>query len=81
MASLPNTKTVSYEEWLRMPEVDDQIEEVVNGEIRLMPPPSGRQRGRFCAAMALSAVIVLAALEERRTTAIDERKYRIYFDS
>ena len=38
MASLPNSKTVTYEEWLRMPIVSDQIEEVVNGEIRLMPP-------------------------------------------
>lgn len=38
MASLPNSKTVTYEEWLRMPIVNDQIEEVVNGEIRLMPP-------------------------------------------
>lgn len=35
MASLPNTRLVTYEEWLRMPEVKD--EEVVNGEIRVMP--------------------------------------------
>jgi Uma2 family endonuclease len=39
MASLPNSKIVTYEEWLRMPEVSDSIEEVVNGEIRIMPPP------------------------------------------
>jgi Uma2 family endonuclease len=39
MASLPNTRTVTYEEWLAMPEVQDAIEEVVNGEIRIMPPP------------------------------------------
>src|ERR1035438_6392725 len=38
MASLPSSKTVTYEEWLRMPEVDDALEEVVNGEIRIMPP-------------------------------------------
>jgi len=38
MVSLPNSKTVSYEEWLRMPEVSDVIEEVVDGEIRIMPP-------------------------------------------
>jgi len=37
MASLPNAKTVTYEEWLRMPEVQDAIEEVVKGEIRIMP--------------------------------------------
>jgi Uma2 family endonuclease len=34
MASLPNTKLVTYEEWLEMPERKD--EEVVNGEIRIM---------------------------------------------
>ena len=39
MASLPNSNTVTYEEWLRMPEVTDAIEEVVNGEIRIMPAP------------------------------------------
>jgi len=38
MASLPNSKTVTYDAWLRMPEVSDAIEEVVNGEIRIMPP-------------------------------------------
>lgn len=38
MASLPHAKTVTYEEWLTMPEVQDAIEEVVNGEIRIMPP-------------------------------------------
>jgi len=37
MASLPHSKTVTYEEWLRMPEVKG--EEVVNGEIRTMPSP------------------------------------------
>jgi Uma2 family endonuclease len=37
MASLPHSKTVTYEEWLRMPEV--KREEVVNGEISMMPPP------------------------------------------
>lgn len=39
MASLPNSKAVTYEEWLRMPEVTDAIEEVVNGEIRMIPEP------------------------------------------
>ena len=32
------TKLVTYEEWLNMPVVEDATEEVVNGEIRLMPP-------------------------------------------
>jgi Uma2 family endonuclease len=40
MATVPNVKTVTYEEWLRMPEVSDAIEEVVNGEIRIMPSPT-----------------------------------------
>jgi Uma2 family endonuclease len=36
MPTLP--KTVTYEEWLQMPITQDAIEEVVNGEIRIMPP-------------------------------------------
>jgi Uma2 family endonuclease len=32
------SKTVTYEEWLGMPITEDAIEEVVNGEIRIMPP-------------------------------------------
>jgi Uma2 family endonuclease len=39
MATVPNVKTVTYEEWLRMPEVSDAIEEVVNGEVRITPAP------------------------------------------
>jgi len=38
MASLPKTGLVSYEEWLGMPVVQDGREEVVNGEIQIMPP-------------------------------------------
>ena len=37
MATAPNSKKVSYEQWLRKPEVSDGFEEVVNGEIRIMP--------------------------------------------
>ena len=37
MATLPKPRTVTYEEWLRMP-VAEGREEVVNGEIRIMPP-------------------------------------------
>jgi Uma2 family endonuclease len=48
MASLPNSKTVTYEEWLHMPQVDDAIEEVVNGEIRIMPPAK-RKHARIVA--------------------------------
>ena len=32
------TRTVTYEEWLEMPAVEDATEEVVNGEVRTMPP-------------------------------------------
>jgi Uma2 family endonuclease len=39
MASTTPTKTVTYEEWLTMPEVSDEIEEVVDGQIVRMPPP------------------------------------------
>ena len=38
MATLPKSRTVTYEEWLQMPVVQDGREEVVNGEIRIMPP-------------------------------------------
>jgi Uma2 family endonuclease len=37
MASLPHTGTITYEEWLQMP-VTEGREEVVNGQIRIMPP-------------------------------------------
>jgi len=37
VASLPKTGTVTYEEWLRLP-VTSGREEVVDGEIRVMPP-------------------------------------------
>ncbi len=39
------TKLVTYEEWLRMPLVEDVIQEVVNGEIITMPPPKGKRAG------------------------------------
>src|ERR1041384_4422418 len=39
MASVPNSQRVTYEEWLQMPEVSEGIEEVVDGEIRIMPAP------------------------------------------
>ena len=42
MASLPHPKRVTYEEWLQMPEVDDAIEEVIDGEVILMPPAKMR---------------------------------------
>jgi Uma2 family endonuclease len=38
MASLPNPTRVTYEEWLKMPVVEDGREEVVDGEIIFMPP-------------------------------------------
>jgi Uma2 family endonuclease len=41
MASAPSVKTVTYEEWLRMP-VTEGREEVVKGEIVRMPPAKAR---------------------------------------
>ena len=32
------TRTVTYEEWLNMTVVEDAVEEVVNGEVRILPP-------------------------------------------
>jgi Uma2 family endonuclease len=36
MATIP--RLLTYEEWLRMPPVEDGADEVVNGELRFMPP-------------------------------------------
>lgn len=36
MATVP--RVLTYEEWLRMPPIEDGIDEVVRGELRLMPP-------------------------------------------
>jgi Uma2 family endonuclease len=36
MATL--TRLLSYEEWLQLPPVEDGTDEVVNGELRFMPP-------------------------------------------
>ncbi|MGH9673041.1 MAG: Uma2 family endonuclease, partial [Bryobacteraceae bacterium] len=37
MATLP--RTVTYDEWLAMPEIDEGREEVVNGDVQFLPPP------------------------------------------
>jgi Uma2 family endonuclease len=39
------TKLVTYEDWLRLPLVDDVIQEVVHGEIITMPPPREKRGG------------------------------------
>jgi Uma2 family endonuclease len=62
MASLPKTTTVTYEEWLRMPEVQDAIEEVVNGEIRIMP------------ANRLNHAIIVQKLTNALVAQLDRRK-------
>lgn len=67
MASLPNSRIVTYEEWLRMPEVSDAIEEVVNGEIRITPPTKlkhGLIVRRLCKA-------VDAQTDERKVLVLD----------
>ena len=32
------TRILTYEEWLALPPVEDGTDEVVNGELRFMPP-------------------------------------------
>ncbi len=63
MASLPNAKRVTYEEWLRMPVVSDAIEEVVDGEIRLMPPAK------------LKHALIADRLQTALKAQLDGRKY------
>ena len=66
MASLPNPKPVTYEEWLRMPEVQDATGEVVNGEIRIMPPAK------------LKYMQVIARLYDAIRSQIDQRATLAY---
>jgi len=66
MASLPNAKPVTYEEWLTMPEVQDAIEEVVNGEIRIMPVPT------------LPRPIIVQRLLRSLDRQLDEKKYFVF---
>jgi Uma2 family endonuclease len=39
------TKLVTYEDWLRMPVVEDVVQEVVNGEIITTPLPKAKRAG------------------------------------
>jgi Uma2 family endonuclease len=66
MASLPNPKTVTYEEWLEMPIVDDGIEEVVDGHIIVMPP-ARRMHARIIAKLMKA---LLNQLDEARYEAL-----------
>ena len=65
MASLPNSKTVTYEEWLRMPVVTNEIEEVVNGEIRLMLPNKWKHAE------------IIEDLHDALRAQLDRRKFRV----
>lgn len=58
-------KTVTYEEWLEMPIVDEGIEEVVDGEIILFPP-AHRTHARIVANL-------MGALQ----TQVDEARYDV----
>ena len=69
MASLPRSNTVTYEEWLRMPEVGDAIEEVVNGEIRIMPPAK------------VTHVWIVALLNRVLTSQLDTRRAVVFTGS
>jgi len=66
MATLPSSRIVTYEQWLKTPTVEDAIEEVVNGEIRVMPANKWnhaeivrRTRGQFEAQLDERQVIVM----------------------
>ena len=63
MASLPNTKLVTYEEWLEMPEVKDK--EVVNGEIRIMP------------AAKVNHAFIVAHIQMALMTQLDQAKFYV----
>ena len=65
MASLPNPQTVTYEEWLRMPEVTDAIEEVVDGEIRTMPPNKWKH------------TVIVANLRDALVAQLDRREVQV----
>jgi Uma2 family endonuclease len=65
MASLPNPQTVTYEEWLRMPEVTDFIEEVVDGEIRIMPPAKWKH------------ALIVANLHDALAAQLDRREVHV----
>ena len=64
--SLNPPRVIHYEEWLRMPAVQDGVDEVVKGEYRLMPP------ARFAHAEVLRR---LNRLFDRQ---VDEAKVAIY---
>jgi Uma2 family endonuclease len=64
MASLPHSKTVTYEEWLRLPEV--KREEVVDGVMRLMPAPN------------LNHADIVQNLYDLIRPQVDRREVRIY---
>jgi Uma2 family endonuclease len=69
MATLPKTRTVTYEEWLNMPVVQDEIEEVVNGEIRLMPPNK------------LTHTFIVDNIADALKSQLDRRKIRVFTTS
>lgn len=58
MASLPHPKRVTYEEWLQMPEMDNAIEEVIDGEIILIPPAKLRH-ARIVEALSKALLLAL----------------------
>src|SRR5215471_4633352 len=57
--------TVTYEEWLKMPIVRDAVEEVVNGEIRITPPPK------------LPHAYVVEGLRDQFYRLAEERQYHV----
>jgi Uma2 family endonuclease len=72
MATVPNVRAVTYEEWLRMPEVSDGIEEVVNGEVRIMPAPSW-----IHCQIIVSLNSLMAAQADRRETLVIPAQFNL----
>lgn len=67
MATVP--KVVTYQEWLEMPEIEDGIEEVVDGEIRITPPNK------------LPHAIVVENLADALKALLDRRTVRVFTTS
>jgi len=64
MATVP--RVISYEEWLNLPVVADAVEEVVNGELRIMPPNKWE-----------SHAVVVENLRDALRAQLDQRTVRV----
>jgi len=65
MASLPNAKRVTYEEWLELPITRDGIEEVIDGEIVIMPPNKWNH------------ALIVEAIRDALVSQLDKREFHV----